>query len=119
MEPVPELSAEESASAARALAYEYDYLKQCTTLALAGLGGLITLAGSIFARVPDKSGLAWSGVLFALGAVAAFQGQNALVDRARLPGQLRSPPRGWRLVATGTIGLGAGALLRFAADALG
>lgn len=97
---------------------EYDYLKHLTTLSLIGVGGVVTFAGSIFADIPDKSGLAYAAVLFFFAAAFALWGQDKLLAALR---RRRPPPRQIafaRYVAVAGIGLGAGMMLAYAYRAL-
>lgn len=120
MDVVEEAGGSTADEAARfATALDYDCMKQVSTLALAALGGIVTLAGSVFAAVADKDGLWVSAGLFALSALAAFQAQDDIVGRVR---QRRTPDwrfRAWRSLAAGGLGVGAGVLLGFAYRALG
>lgn len=101
-----------------ALAYEYDFLKQLTTLALFGLGGIVTLAGSIFAEVENKRDLAVAAGLLVVAAVTALQGQNALVDWARRPNPAGPPSGLYRWIGSAALGAGSGVILSFASRAL-
>ncbi|MDO9487602.1 MAG: hypothetical protein Q7J32_04440 [Sphingomonadaceae bacterium] len=97
---------------------DYDFMKQAATISLAALGGIVTFAGSIFEDVVDKSVLWGSAGLFAAAAVASFQAQDNIVRRVRLGRKVDWRFRAWRVIAVSGIGMGTGALLAFAYEAL-
>ena len=65
----------------RRFAYQlqFDYLRQIAMLAIAAIGGIITLAGSVFAAAGDKT-LMWYAVAgFVLSAYIAAIAQDELI----------------------------------------
>lgn len=102
----------------RLLTLEFDFLKHLTSLALATIGGAVTLAGSFLAALPDKRPLWLATGAIAVAGGLAFQAQHRLLRDARLAGRPSRTVRIYREIAAGLYGLGMGFLLAIAYGAL-
>jgi len=81
-------------------------------LVFAALGGIIMLAGSVCADVPDKNGIGACAGISALAAVVSFRAQEQTV---RVRRQAKRSLEAWWFVAVASLAVGAG--MFFAVDA--
>lgn len=110
-EPAPPLDLGSEARHRR-LALEFDFLKHLTSLSLFGVGGVVTLAGSIFAATPDKDRL-WLAMLgFGVAATLALWAQHSLLDKAET-GRIGRFERWLRDLSALTLGAATGGLGMF------
>ncbi|PZN92475.1 MAG: hypothetical protein DCF31_16085 [Alphaproteobacteria bacterium] len=101
------------------ISLEYDYLKQLTSLSLLAIGGTLTVAGSIFAQVPDKTRMWQALAAFVVGGILAFSAQSEMLSSLR-----KRRPLGKRIFMLGNLaaaafGLGSAGLIIFAYQAIG
>ena len=94
-------------------ALAYDYFKNMVSVSIATLGGILTLAGTVFgARIaPWQMGIA--ALLVAISGVLALQGQTDIMQLCQGIKPLRNSARVALRLVPASYGLGLGAFLAF------
>jgi hypothetical protein len=109
LEPVDEELARRAERHADLLAY--DFFKSLTGLSVVTLGGILSLAGSVYADAVEKEDLLLTAIFISLGGVMALWAQIELVAAARKRRQPRRIVEWCRLLVPGLFGASVGTFL--------